>query len=58
MGSINILTSFFGLGFVVFTLVKNLKRIHRKSYMVMGILAFTFRALCLVAITYYYRNPT
>ena len=43
MGSINILTSFFGLLFVIFTLVKDLKRLHRKTYVVLGVLAFMFR---------------
>lgn len=57
VGMINILTSFFGLLFVAFTLVKNLKKIHRKSYMGLGVLAFGFRAICLVMFTYFYKSP-
>lgn len=58
IGSVNVITSFLGLIFVMFTLIKNLKRIHRTSYMILGVISFLMRAVCLFLITYFYRNPT
>jgi hypothetical protein len=57
MGSINIMASFLGMLFIIFTLVKDLKNLHRKSYMVLGVLSFFLRGLCLFMLSYYYKNP-
>lgn len=53
----NVITSFFGLLFVMFTLLKNLKRIHRTSYMILGVVAFLLRGLSLFLTTLLYKNP-
>lgn len=58
MGTLSVITSFFGLLFVMFTLIKNLKQIHRTSYMILGIVAFLLRGVCLLLTTLFYRNPT
>ena len=58
MGLANVGASFVGLLFVMCTLIKNLKSIHRTSYMILGLTAFLLRAACLCLTTFFYRNPT
>lgn len=56
MGLLSVATSFIGLLFVMFTLVKKLKRLHKTSYLILGVVAFILRGICLSIITFFYRN--
>ena len=58
MGVFSVITAFVGFMFVLFTLIINLKRLHKTSYVILGISAFILRATCLFLTTYFYKNPT